>query len=381
MVKDEAVLPRSKLSRSHELFGQMLSLIEGSTGDEAEALWDLLMSLPTNESIYKQVLSNEGVEQLLGLGPSSDAQGGSGLYRVLYCLQLVQSLVFEYKSRSESKVVAYVEEGLAAQPASANDQSQPPAEQQSAAMAVDSNYENEFPALDALDEGTSPTSMYRVDSEPQHHASVRAQEPSPECEPQADFKQPGQSTTERDPNQAIPLPYAGPLLPQSQPQASQLDYDVPMAPPSQAAAVGPPSQQNTLPQNSTFSNFQGRQVVHVYTASSEDGAAQAQARKDWLPDFLAGNGLEKLVNLLKNLSHYHFSGEGENAEPAPSASSARIAKRCLAEVLSTIKVLLVSSFCARQADSGLALQLQRKLSGAGPEERQEQRSSGQAAQE
>lgn len=84
-------------------------------------------------------------------------------------------------------------------------------------MAVDSNYENEFPALNALDEETSPMSMNREDGEPQHHANVRAQEPSPEREPSADYKQPGQSATERDPDQAIPLPYAGPLLPQSQP--------------------------------------------------------------------------------------------------------------------------------------------------------------------
>jgi hypothetical protein len=45
IIKEEAVLPRAKLSSNHELFAQLLQLVESSHGDVAEGIWDLLMSL------------------------------------------------------------------------------------------------------------------------------------------------------------------------------------------------------------------------------------------------------------------------------------------------------------------------------------------------
>jgi hypothetical protein len=48
IVKDETVLPRAKLASNHELFAQLLQLVESSQGDEAEGVWDLLMNLQTN---------------------------------------------------------------------------------------------------------------------------------------------------------------------------------------------------------------------------------------------------------------------------------------------------------------------------------------------
>ena len=48
IVKDETTLPRAKLASNHELFAQLLQLVESSHGDEAEGIWDLLMNLQTN---------------------------------------------------------------------------------------------------------------------------------------------------------------------------------------------------------------------------------------------------------------------------------------------------------------------------------------------
>lgn len=110
VVRDEAVLPRSKLSRSHELFEQVLDLVDAATGDEAEALWNLLMGLPTNERMETQILNNEDIDGLLGLTSDQGAPGRSSMFRVLYSLQIIQSLVFEYKQRPASKVVAHVQD-------------------------------------------------------------------------------------------------------------------------------------------------------------------------------------------------------------------------------------------------------------------------------
>lgn len=37
------------------------------------------------------------------------ANSSSKLYRVLYCLQIIQSLIFEYKQKSRGEVTLYVE--------------------------------------------------------------------------------------------------------------------------------------------------------------------------------------------------------------------------------------------------------------------------------
>lgn len=86
VVRDETILPRSKLSRSHNLFETVLSLVEHARGDEADALWSLLMSLPTNERIENQILENQDFDSLLGLGKDTGASSSGNLYRVLYAL-------------------------------------------------------------------------------------------------------------------------------------------------------------------------------------------------------------------------------------------------------------------------------------------------------
>ena len=55
------------------------------------------MSLPTNDAMQAQILANDGIDSLLGLSTDQIAQANGSLYRVLYCLQIIQSLVFEYK--------------------------------------------------------------------------------------------------------------------------------------------------------------------------------------------------------------------------------------------------------------------------------------------
>lgn len=58
--------------------------------------------------MYEQILNNENLESLLGLDTS---QTGSvtKLYKVRYCLQIISSLIFEYKQRGGGEVILYVE--------------------------------------------------------------------------------------------------------------------------------------------------------------------------------------------------------------------------------------------------------------------------------
>jgi len=158
-------------------------------------------------------------------------------------------------------------------------------------------------------------------------------------------------------NAAIPLPYAGPFLPGNQQQSN---YDVPVAPVSQAAAVGAPDESNTQAHCKSVGDFVGDRVVHSLRRPPHLTDDQLQARRDWLPDFLSHGGLNKLVALLKNLSQLHFTRT--SPEAAQSSAKDKISKRCLAEVMEAIKVLLISSFCANENNRGLALELQRKMS-------------------
>jgi hypothetical protein len=44
----------------------------------------------------------------LGLD-DQEANSSSKLYKVLYCLQIIQSLIFEYKQKNKGEVTLYVE--------------------------------------------------------------------------------------------------------------------------------------------------------------------------------------------------------------------------------------------------------------------------------
>jgi hypothetical protein len=80
----------------------------------------------------------------------------SKLYKVRYCLQIISSLIFEYKQRSEGEVVVYVENVTKANKAntSAVPEAQGSSEPKSNAMSVDT-YEKEFPPMTVED--ASPT--------------------------------------------------------------------------------------------------------------------------------------------------------------------------------------------------------------------------------
>ena len=91
IVRDESILPRAKLSSNHELFDQLLQLLDCAQADEAEGIWNLLMSLQTNSQVQEKILNNDNLSELFGI-QDADSQHKAGslssnnLYRVFYCL-------------------------------------------------------------------------------------------------------------------------------------------------------------------------------------------------------------------------------------------------------------------------------------------------------
>ena len=63
--------------------------------------------------MYEQILNNENLESLLGLDTSennnNNTSSAAKLYKVRYCLQIISSLIFEYKQQSGGEVILYVE--------------------------------------------------------------------------------------------------------------------------------------------------------------------------------------------------------------------------------------------------------------------------------
>jgi hypothetical protein len=129
-----------------------------------------------------------------------------------------------------------------------------------------------------------------------------------------------------------------------------------MAPRSAAAAIGAPNASNTIQHFRSLEDFVGhKRIIPIVNSPARDAEGDEQ-RKQWLPKFLQRGGLQKLISLLKELSRFH--SETERERPA----SSKIAKRCLSELMETLKVLLISSFCANSSDQQVALSLQRKMS-------------------
>lgn len=155
-------------------------------------------------------------------------------------------------------------------------------------------YENDFPALDALDEQTSPIEANRQPEGPPLHSYAsdfggRVREPSPQ-DPDELYSTALNQATGVNQSQ-----YSGPYAPGNQQQPGG-SYDVPMAPASQAAAIGPPNEFNTAPPLSrNFEDFKGQALVHVIPdvriAASEGSGEEIQRRQEWLPTFLATGGL------------------------------------------------------------------------------------------
>ena len=78
-------------------------------------------------------------------------------------------------------------------------------------------------------------------------------------------------------------------------------------------------------------------------------------------------GVSKLIDLIQKLSSF------TSATSEQSENTKRIAKKCLGEVMLSVRILLSSHFCANSKDQDLAMDLQRKLSTCSRgESRQEQ---------
>lgn len=76
-----------------------------------------------------------------------DGDEPKNLYRIIYNLQIIQSLIFEYRKIQDSKLVLYVE--------SKDSAPQSTGWQQPNKLEAD-NYDNDFPTLDKIDSSTSP---------------------------------------------------------------------------------------------------------------------------------------------------------------------------------------------------------------------------------
>lgn len=125
----------------------------------------------------------------------------------------------------------------------------------------------------------------------------------------------------------------------------------------------------------SLSDFVGTKVTRGLSMShgSEEDKLK---RKEWLPQFLAGNGLGKLIDLLRKLFRVQASIEeskkqqilasirrsGAGAGDITIKINERILKRCLREVMECVRILLISQMCAVTQDQHMALSLSRKLS-------------------
>ena len=75
-----------------------------------------------------------------------------------------------------------------------------------------------------------------------------------------------------------------------------------MAPRTNSMDVGPPDSYNTAVNYSSLKDFKGQTVVHPLKKVFESTGHVDGRRKDWLPKFLDKGGLQKLIELIKELS-------------------------------------------------------------------------------
>ena len=323
--------------------------------------------------MYEQILNNENLESLLGLD-TSETSSTAKLYKVRYCLQIISSLIFEYKQQSGGEVVLYVENlkknvAETGNPGSSSNGAVPhvqgAGEPKQNAMPVD-NYDKDFPAL-TQDGATSPKGG--LDNFGDDADELDPREPaSPggsgngEYQKQSDNQEPLEVENANDNDkaeeeltntaEAIPLPYHGPLLPGNEQTQTPRHDGVPLPPKSAIADIGAPNEGNTLPHHKSVDDFVGNQIRLPLTNSPAATEPELERRKQWLPQFLAQGGLSKLISLLKDLAQYHSKIERTKSTENQSSGQVdnKIAKRCLHEVMDMIKVLLVSSFCASSAN-------------------------------
>ena len=117
---NENILPRSKLSSNDELFNQLLELAQQSQGDENDGVWQLIMSISTNKALLRQVLHLEQLDELLTIDQEEGASAGDStkeqstdadlnVYKILYVLQVLQSLINEYRQQNRCSIILYSE--------------------------------------------------------------------------------------------------------------------------------------------------------------------------------------------------------------------------------------------------------------------------------
>ena len=315
--------------------------------------------------MYEQILNNENLESLLGLD-TSETSSAAKLYKVRYCLQIISSLIFEYKQQSGGEVILYVEHlktnvaekgNMGSSSNGAVPHVQGAGEPKQNAMPVD-NYDKDFPAL-TQDGATSPKGGQ--DNDTLEPASPSGSE-NGEFQKQSDNQDPlevenannNDKAEEELTNtaEAIPLPYHGPLLPGNEQAQTPRHDGVPLPPKSAISDIGAPNESNTLAHHKSVDDFVGNQIRLPLTNSPAATEPELERRKQWLPQFLAQGGLSKLISLLKDLAQYHSKIEKTKSTANQSSGQVdnKIAKRCLHEVMDMIKVLLVSSFCAGSAN-------------------------------
>jgi hypothetical protein len=73
-----------------------------------------LLALQTNKKIEQEILSNQSSELLTIQGLDSHAP--KNLYKILYCLRIILSLICEFKKSAASEMTLYVEDANAEAP-------------------------------------------------------------------------------------------------------------------------------------------------------------------------------------------------------------------------------------------------------------------------
>ena len=358
VVKDETILPRARLSSDLATINQLFDLVEDAQSDEAEPIWALLLALQTNREIEKEILGNQSSELLTIQGLDTHERRPKNLYKILYCLRIVLSLICEFKKSAAREITLYVED--------ANAEAAP-----SKGQGGKDEERKESPSPECLAKTDVVTEVVEgrvVGGEERADGTPHKPEPG---QPQrgiedSDSDDPGKGITTFEvtaeapaARTAIPLPYDGPLRngqPQENVPPEQREVQVAPASP---AAVAAPNSSNVVTYSThflTIADFVGNQVGLPIKDGIAKTPEEEQLRKAWLPQFLQGGGIAKLLALIESLSK--FTSVGKQVTP----NTLRVAKKCLVEVMQCVKILLSCSFCANSPDEDLALSLQRKLS-------------------
>lgn len=261
------------------------------------------------------ILKNEG----LGLLTIDDQDNEKpNLYKIHYCLQIILSLIGEYKKCPNSELILHVEDANAEEPPQREQSGKEdeckdiPSLESMAKTDVDGVVEGKVVQSSPFEESPQSCGLGDSDSDdPGRHIQS------------FDMTQGPQSTAET----VIPLPYHGPLKNgQAQDNIPPEEREVPVAPVSAAAAVGAPDSSNTVTYSThfiTIDDFVGNKVGVPINDCVAETPEEEKVRKEWLPKFLEGGGVGKLLRLIESLSRF------TSADRTTSTNTLKIAKKCL----------------------------------------------------